>query len=781
MNVRMSLSPKKYFYNLLFTISTFFVAVIFLLSLFLYFNFKSFGIDIVNRSSQKLLSQIGYNVSFINEYVKTNSAALFGNPNVAQLMYDDNIEIYDTLRNINAISSMVKSTPFVHSVYAYNGSLKRFYAVGAENVILDSGNFYDQEIIGLLNDQGGQPSSSPIARRLHAPASNPAGFVDVYTYIINETRPDRTVKNSLVLNVNISWIFNTLITTQQSDDGNNIMLLDAAGNVMGHSKSELFLSDLAKEPYVQTMMQRHDKTGYFVDNVNGRKSVVVFSSIDHPEWKIVNIIPYRNIAQAIDKVKRITLTISLLIFVAGLCLCYALSRMLYSPVRILRKRIEHLLGKSGTAIELANEFQYIESNVSVAVDGLLSLKKFKNSNLGVLKKALLQSMLAGKTPVEERLKELNVQINPQGSLTVILLKIDNFQEFRLNRSEEEKALFRFALTNISTEIFAQRFPCESLDSGGDHTISIISAERAKDDDAGTLLAELSGLLQNIRDVYASYFKFTVSSFISEPCDDLTGIHERYNQAQKIALNRLRYGHSCLVSYQDVAVEQLAKFDVSDRDIADLLEALKGGKKDQMESRFTSIVDKLYRCDHNSIMFTLSHVASSLFSALNTIEQNSTVKFEIDFISFHDIITKLETLEQIQTAFFELFTYIVAKINSSKDKENRHNVMIESAILYIQTRYMDKNLSQNAIADKLKISPVTLGKMFREITGETLVDYIKDIRLNKAKDYLKETNYSIDEIIDEIGWGNKKYFSTVFKQTFGVTPMEYRLKSSIAPE
>lgn len=147
-----------------------------------------------------------------------------------------------------------------------------------------------------------------------------------------------------------------------------------------------------------------------------------------------------------------------------------------------------------------------------------------------------------------------------------------------------------------------------------------------------------------------------------------------------------------------------RFDISDDSINNLLEALKSGKEEEMKKSFSAIVEKLSNCNYNSMMFALSYISSSLFNILSLMEQNSIVKFEIDFMSFQERVAQLETLEEIRTAFDELFDYIIRKIKSSKD--NRNNVMAESAVAYIQKNYTDKNLSLNGIADMLKLSPAT---------------------------------------------------------------------------
>ena len=63
-------------------------------------------------------------------------------------------------------------------------------------------------------------------------------------------------------------------------------------------------------------------------------------------------------------------------------------------------------------------------------------------------------------------------------------------------------------------------------------------------------------------------------------------------------------------------------------------------------------------------------------------------------------------------------------------------------------------------------------MVKEISGQSLGDFIRDIRLNKAAYLLKHTDMNITEIIYETGFGSNSHFSKVFKNKFGVTPSDF---------
>ena len=63
--------------------------------------------------------------------------------------------------------------------------------------------------------------------------------------------------------------------------------------------------------------------------------------------------------------------------------------------------------------------------------------------------------------------------------------------------------------------------------------------------------------------------------------------------------------------------------------------------------------------------------------------------------------------------------------------------------------------------------------FKQYTGSNFVNFLKDIRMKKAKELLAETDMKIIEISQQVGYDNEKHFMKLFKATCGVSPSEYR--------
>jgi two-component system response regulator YesN len=92
--------------------------------------------------------------------------------------------------------------------------------------------------------------------------------------------------------------------------------------------------------------------------------------------------------------------------------------------------------------------------------------------------------------------------------------------------------------------------------------------------------------------------------------------------------------------------------------------------------------------------------------------------------------------------------------------------------YIDLRY-SQPIRLEEVAERFYLHPVYLSMVFKESMGETFQDYLKRLRMERAKQLLSSTKYRIDRIAGMIGYDNAKYFYKVFKKEIGLTPAEYR--------
>jgi len=144
-----------------------------------------------------------------------------------------------------------------------------------------------------------------------------------------------------------------------------------------------------------------------------------------------------------------------------------------------------------------------------------------------------------------------------------------------------------------------------------------------------------------------------------------------------------------------------------------------------------------------------------------------------FNSRNDYLTTIMNLsdyDQMKSWFVEKIT--AAARNALSKREESSNNVVDIAKEYIKQNY-SKALSLDEVSYYVNISPYYFSKIFKEGTGENFIEYLTNIRIEKAKELLSTSDYSMKEICVMVGYSDPNYFSRSFKKNVGVTPTEYK--------
>lgn len=87
--------------------------------------------------------------------------------------------------------------------------------------------------------------------------------------------------------------------------------------------------------------------------------------------------------------------------------------------------------------------------------------------------------------------------------------------------------------------------------------------------------------------------------------------------------------------------------------------------------------------------------------------------------------------------------------------------------------LDQPLNAAEMAQMVNMSNSYFSQCFKQITGQTYTDYLRDMRIERAKEYLRNTVKTIQWIAEQIGYNDEKYFSRLFRDHVGMLPSEYR--------
>ena len=116
----------------------------------------------------------------------------------------------------------------------------------------------------------------------------------------------------------------------------------------------------------------------------------------------------------------------------------------------------------------------------------------------------------------------------------------------------------------------------------------------------------------------------------------------------------------------------------------------------------------------------------------------------------------------------------SRILSSYSEERRslEDKPIRMAKQYIQEHY-NEAISLETVSSEVGFNPAYFSTIFKKATGQNFMDYVKEVRINSAKDLLIHTSLDVAEIAQSVGYSDIKYFSRLFRKATNLTPSDYR--------
>ncbi|MGG1514374.1 response regulator [Paenibacillus oryzisoli] len=259
---------------------------------------------------------------------------------------------------------------------------------------------------------------------------------------------------------------------------------------------------------------------------------------------------------------------------------------------------------------------------------------------------------------------------------------------------------------------------------------------------GAACSGLVGEWTQLPDVYESLLEKLKASI---PVDKANG------QEAAMAINRAR---------QQLISAQLAAFFSSGQ-----IDAMKS-YLEQHALEISGINEEAWRIEALSFSFALQDTMRKQFGQ------------ESDSLSLTDRISKLhdchgkdeagawmkEELERFWTAF--------------QAWQNRHSAgAISRAVRYMQERYTE-SLSLQQVAAQVHLNATYFSHVFKKETGFSFVQYLLEMRMEKAKQLLANTDMNITEISGAIGYDLPNYFAKLFRQCTGLSPKEFRKQNQI---
>ena len=161
--------------------------------------------------------------------------------------------------------------------------------------------------------------------------------------------------------------------------------------------------------------------------------------------------------------------------------------------------------------------------------------------------------------------------------------------------------------------------------------------------------------------------------------------------------------------------------------------------------------------------------------INGLEKHGSKYKEVIEENYLEVIDRIDNMFELKEFIKKCIVYAVEML---KKNAAYHSSPEMKKILQYVIQHLEEEISLDTVALYANMNRSYFSRYFKSKTGENFVDFLARTRIEKAKELLRETDYTIDEISLRVGHVNKGYFTKVFKKVTGLNPGEFRKKKYV---
>ncbi|HBF36612.1 MAG TPA: hypothetical protein DDW50_04760 [Firmicutes bacterium] len=427
---------------------------------------------------------------------------------------------------------------------------------------------------------------------------------------------------------------------------------------------------------------------------------------------------------------------------------------------------DYILKSDLSFAALLKLFEKVKENIGLTNRHLKEI----TDNTVLLKQKILNDLLAG-VPVSafrEKLEPLAIKIRNTHNV-VCLFDVDDYKLQEDKYDSEILAKINNSIANVFSQKIMEYNIGEVLALSKERYVLIANFEG--EHSSAVMFQKLNQLINDIKYSLSELLNISVTVGVSAFADGLENIPSLYRQAVQAIQFRLIWGKGKTIHQQDLLnIKNTAQIDISSfkKELFAALESSDTSRAQSILKNFKQSIIELNPAKINGVYNLYIEIIYSVFNYLSgkDIHPDDIMDQELDF--YHKI-NAYETIDEMNQFLESLLLKIMLEL---KQKNENIPLKLKKAREYIRAHYHE-NISLKSVAQYLAVSEAYLSRLFSKEMGESFINYVTHLRIEKAKELLKNSNLSINEISEQVGYYNQEHFSRVFKKHEGCSPNKYR--------
>lgn len=292
------------------------------------------------------------------------------------------------------------------------------------------------------------------------------------------------------------------------------------------------------------------------------------------------------------------------------------------------------------------------------------------------------------------------------------------------------------------------------------------------------------LSKDLEEIMKNYSTIAYFGGIGQPVARLRELEESFREAERALAARFTMELNRIISVEDIRMAQnvdtlddieITSFGEIEKTRTMLEKFLNNGAEDEIDEFVDVYINELPEENLKSVLMRQYIIMDAYIVMMSFCEKIEGIEGEMQAQSeeLKNSMKTIQTLEEIKNYIRMLLKKIIGVRDTISGR--RYSDIIEIAKDQIRKTYMSDEISLNTIAAEVGMSPSYFSSIFNKEMGKTFVEYLTEIRMDRAKELLMCSSMKISEIGYEVGYKDPHYFSYIFKKTQNCTPKEFRAR------
>lgn len=292
------------------------------------------------------------------------------------------------------------------------------------------------------------------------------------------------------------------------------------------------------------------------------------------------------------------------------------------------------------------------------------------------------------------------------------------------------------------------------------------------------------LSKDLEEIMKNYSTIAYFGGIGQPVARLRELEESFREAERALAARFTMELNRIISVEDIRMAQnvdtlddieITSFGEIEKTRTMLEKFLNNGAEDEIDEFVDVYINELPEENLKSVLMRQYIIMDAYIVMMSFCEKIEGIEGEMQAQSeeLKNSMKTIQTLEEIKNYIRMLLKKIIGVRDTISGR--RYSDIIEIAKDQIRKTYMSDEISLNTIAAEVGMSPSYFSSIFSKEMGKTFVEYLTEIRMDRAKELLMCSSMKTSEIGYEVGYKDPNYFSYIFKKTQNCTPKEFRAR------